>query len=34
MNKVENFGFPFCRDQVQAYEKLVKIGQGTFGFLF
>jgi hypothetical protein len=30
MNKLEDFDFPYCRD-VSVYEKLTKIGQGTFG---
>jgi len=31
MSKVEDFDFPHCRDQSVVYEKLTKIGQGTFG---
>ena len=27
---IENFDYPFC-DDVAKYEKLSKIGQGTFG---
>jgi hypothetical protein len=30
MNKLDDFDFPYCRD-VMVYEKLTKIGQGTFG---
>lgn len=30
MNKLDDFDFPYCRD-VGVYEKLTKIGQGTFG---
>ena len=33
MNKMENLEFPYCRDQGIAYEKLSKIGQGTFGLV-
>ncbi|KAK8786187.1 hypothetical protein V5799_007448 [Amblyomma americanum] len=29
-NKLEDFEFPFC-DDVAKYEKIAKIGQGTFG---
>ena len=29
-SKLEDIDFPFC-DEVGKYEKLTKIGQGTFG---
>ena len=32
MSKVEDFDFPNCRDQAIVYEKITKIGQGTFGY--
>jgi hypothetical protein len=28
---LEEFDFPFC-DEVGKYEKVAKIGQGTFGY--
>ena len=31
MSKIEDLEFPFCRDAMVVYEKLAKIGQGTFG---
>ena len=31
MSRADNFSFPNCRDQNDAYAKVVKIGQGTFG---
>ena len=31
MSKLEDLEFPFCRDAMTVYEKLAKIGQGTFG---
>jgi len=30
MSKMDDFDFPYCRD-VMVYEKVAKIGQGTFG---
>ena len=33
MNKVEDLEFPNCRDVQLVYEKLAKIGQGTFGYI-
>ena len=30
---IENFDFPFC-DEVSKYERISKIGQGTFGEVF
>ena len=30
MSKLDDFDFPFCRD-VGIYEKVAKIGRGTFG---
>lgn len=30
-HKGEDFEYPFCRDVAVVYEKLAKIGQGTFG---
>ena len=30
-SKIEDLEFPFCRDTMVVYEKLAKIGQGTFG---
>jgi len=32
MEKMKDFGYPHCRDQSVAYEKLKKIGHGTFGY--
>ena len=29
--KMDDFDFPYCREQGITYEKLAKIGQGTFG---
>lgn len=29
---VENFSFPYCAE-ADKYEKVAKIGQGTFGFV-
>jgi hypothetical protein len=34
MNKVEDLDFPFCRDVNHEYEKLTKVGQGTFGCVY
>lgn len=34
MSKFEDLEFPYCRDANQIYEKLTKIGQGTFGYAF
>lgn len=31
MSKTEDFEFPYCRDQATSYEKITKVGQGTFG---
>lgn len=31
-SKLEDLEFPFC-DEVGKYEKLTKIGQGTFGYV-
>ena len=30
MSKAEELEYPFCRDAMTVYEKLAKIGQGTF----
>lgn len=29
--KYENLEFPLCRDVAENYDKVTKIGQGTFG---
>ncbi len=29
----EDYDFPYCRDVNAMYEKLAKIGQGTFGYV-
>ena len=31
--KYENMDFPLCPDVTTSYEKIKKIGQGTFGFV-
>ena len=33
MSKLDDFDFPYCRDATVTYEKLAKIGQGTFGLV-
>ncbi len=33
MSKLEDLEFPYCRDAMAIYEKLAKIGQGTFGYV-
>lgn len=30
-NRVDDIDYPYCRDVSVIYEKLAKIGQGTFG---
>lgn len=29
----DDFDYPFCRDVTVHYEKIAKIGQGTFGYV-
>ena len=31
MSKLDDLEFPHCHDQAIVYEKITKIGQGTFG---
>lgn len=33
MSYIENFNYPYVNDVQTYYEQLLKIGQGTFGFL-